>query len=264
MNKTITAGAINAPPMLLAFTELQHALFEFATLPVATPLLGMAPKGDGHPVLVLPGFTASDRSTAVLRQYLDTLGYTTFTWDLGRNLGPRSVGREGQHLQARLRAIHDQSGQKISLVGWSLGGVMARRLARHTPEAVRRVISLGSPFTGNPRATNVWRLYEGLSGERLDDEAALRRLREDEAALPVPATAIYSRSDGIVAWQNCMEPDGEATENIEVYGSHCGLPYNPAVLFAVADRLALRESEWVPFDRSGWRSVFYPAVKSSC
>ena len=259
--QTATADRIKPPSMLLALTEMQRAMFELSTLPAAAPILNMAPKGDGHPVLVLPGFTAGDRSTAILRRYLGGLGYRTFTWNLGRNLGPRSIGREGEHLLARLRAIHDETGEKVSLVGWSLGGVMARQLARLAPDAVRQVISLGSPFAGDPRATNVWRVYEGVTGQRIDDREVREQLRESNTPPPVPSTAIYSRSDGIVAWKNCVEPEAETSESIEVYGSHCGLGVNPAVLFAVADRLALPEGEWAPFDRGGWRSVFYPARK---
>jgi pimeloyl-ACP methyl ester carboxylesterase len=257
--QTATAERIKPPSMLLALTEFQRALIELSTLPAAAPILSMAPKGDGHPVLVLPGFTASDRSTAILRRYLNELGYRTFTWDLGRNLGPRSIGRQGEHLLARLREIHEETGQTVSLVGWSLGGVMARQLARRMPKAVRQVISLGSPFTGDPRATNVWRVYEGVTGQRINDADVREQLRESELPPPVPSTAIYSRSDGIVAWKNCIEPEADTSESIEVYGSHCGLGVNPAVMFAVADRLAQPEGEWAPFDRGGWRAVFYPS-----
>jgi len=256
--RTATVDRIRPPSVLLALAEMQRAMLELSTLPAAAPILSLAPKGDGHPVLVLPGFTATDRSTAVLRRYLDELGYRTFSWDLGRNLGPRSIGREGEHLLARLKAIHDSTGQKVSIVGWSLGGIMARQLSRWAPDAVRQVISLGSPFAGDPSATNVGGLYQALTGQSIDDPDVRKQLRESELPPPVPATAIYSRTDGIVAWQNCIEPEAATSETIEVYGSHCGLGVNPAVLFAVADRLALPEEQWAPFDRSGWRAVFYP------
>jgi pimeloyl-ACP methyl ester carboxylesterase len=245
---------------LLALTELPRALAELGSLPWASPLLATAPRGDGHPVLVLPGFTTSDKSTTILRRYLSRLGYDAHTWDLGRNLGPRAIGREGEKLVDRLNAVHELTGRKVSLVGWSLGGVMARMVSRRVPDAVRQVISLGSPFTGSPRATNVWRAYELLTGQRLDDSHTREQLRESATPPPVPSTAIWSREDGIVAWQNCVEPFHQNSDNIEVHGSHCGLGVNPAVLYAVADRLALPEDGWRPFDRAGLRALFYPSA----
>lgn len=227
-----------APSLLLALTELPRALIELAFLPFADRLLHSAPRGDGHPVLVLPGFIAGDASTALLRRYLTRLGYDVHGWALGRNLGPRAVGPEGEKLLARLHAIHRDAGDKVSLVGWSLGGVMARFLAHRAPEAVRQVVTFGAPFAGDPKATNVWRLYELLTGQRLDDHRALSQLAE--AALPpdVPCATIYSRGDGVVAWRNCVENGDHATEHIEVRGSHCGMAVNPTVLYAIATRLA--------------------------
>ncbi len=251
---------VRPPSPLLALTELPRALAEFGALPWAAPLLVTAPRGDGHPVLVLPGFTTSDKSTTVLRRYLTRMGYDAHTWDLGRNLGPKAIGREGEKLVDRLNAVHDMTGRKVSLVGWSLGGVMARMVSRRVPDAVRQVISLGSPFTGSPRATNVWRAYELLTGQRLNDSHTRRQLDESATPPPVPSTAIWSREDGIVAWQNCVEPFNDNSDNIEVHGSHCGLGVNPAVLYAVADRLALPEDGWTPFDRRGLRALFYPSA----
>jgi pimeloyl-ACP methyl ester carboxylesterase len=252
--------AVRPPSPLLALTELPRALAEFGSLSLAAPLLASVPRGDGHPVLVLPGFTTSDTSTAVLRRYLTRIGYDAHTWDLGRNLGPKAIGREGEKLVDRLNAVHEATGRKVSLVGWSLGGVMARLVSRRVPDAVRQVISLGSPFTGSPRATNVWRAYELLTGQRLDDKHTRSQLSESATPPPVPSTAIWSREDGVVAWQNCIEPFAENSDNIEVHGSHCGLGVNPAVLYAVADRLALPEGEWKPFDRRGLRALFYPSA----
>lgn len=250
--------AIRPPSALLALTELPRAIAELGSLPFASGWLASAPRGDGHPVLVLPGFIASDTSTAILRRYLKKLGYDAHAWELGRNLGPRAIGREGEKLVKRLRTIHELTGQKVSLVGWSLGGVMARLVARRTPDAVRQVISLGSPFTGNPRATNVWRTYQLLTGQRMDDAHTVNQLREVAATPAVPTTAIYTRADGIVAWQNCVEAPGVETDNIEVRGSHCGLGVNPAVLYAVADRLAQPADDWKPFVRDGMKAMIYP------
>lgn len=254
------SDAIRPPSPLLALTELPRALAELGSLPWAAPLLATAPRGDGHPVLVLPGFTTSDKSTAILRRYLTQMGYDAHSWDLGRNLGPKAIGREGEKLVDRLNAVHELTDQKVSLIGWSLGGIMARMVSRKVPDVVRQVISLGSPFTGSPRATNVWRAYELLTGQRLNDSHTRRQLDESATPPPVPSTAIWSREDGIVAWQNCIEPFSELSDNIEVHGSHCGLGVNPAVLYAVADRLALPEDAWTPFDRRGLRALFYPSA----
>ena len=251
---------ISPPSALLALTEVPRAAVEFAALHLAAaPLFLGAPKGDGHPVLVLPGFVTTDVSTAVLRGFLSRLGYKAFGWELGRNLGPRAIGREGERLLARLQAIHDLTGEKVSIIGWSLGGIMARQVARRLPGATRQVITLGSPFTGDPRASNVWKLYERLAGQKVDGAEVRAQMAESELPPPVPSTAIYSRGDGVVAWQNCLEPAAPATENVEVHGSHVGLGFNPSVLAVIADRLALAEGEWTPFAAKGLRSWFYPA-----
>ena len=247
--------AIAPPSKWLAWMEGQRACAELSALSVTSPFLQLAPRGDGHPVLVLPGFVTTDVSTWALRRYLSSLGYDVHAWELGRNIGPKSIGARGERLERRLEEIRAETGRKASLVGWSLGGIMARELARSQPDAVRQVITLGSPFTGNPHATNVSKLYEQLSGEKVDDP---RLLAKRARPPPVPSTAIFSKTDGIVAWRNCMEPAGELTDNIEVRGSHFGLVVNPAVLFAVADRLAQPERGWAPFARTGWRAAVYP------
>lgn len=251
--------AIEPPSAALALTEVGRALLELGTLPLAAPMLMTAKRGDGHPVMVLPGFVTSDISTTILRRYLTSLDYDAHAWELGRNLGPRAIGWEGEKLIARLDEIHAKTGRTVSLVGWSLGGVLARQLARRRPDLVRQVISLGSPFAGDPRATNVWKAYEFLTGQRLKDPDTQAQLRESETAPPVPSTAIYTKGDGVVAWQNCREPESATTDNIEVPGSHCGLGVNGLVLYAVADRLALPEGEWTPFERKGLRAIMYPS-----
>lgn len=254
------ADSVSAPSLLLALTEPMRAIFELGTIPMAAPLLSLAPRGDGHPVLILPGFMTSDRSTGVLRRFLSRMGYQPFTWDLGRNLGPKAIGYQGERLIERLDEIYEKTGRKVSLVGWSLGGMMARQLSRRRPDLVRQVITLGSPIVGNPRATNAWRAYQAMTGQRLEDPGAQEQLRESELPPPVPSTAIYTKEDGIVAWQNCMEPADALTDNIQVHGSHCGLGVNPVVLFAVADRLAQEEGTWKPFDRSSLiRQFAYPS-----
>jgi pimeloyl-ACP methyl ester carboxylesterase len=247
------------PPLALAMLELWRAGMELSALPWAAPVLGAAPRGDGHPVLVLPGFTAGDRSTVLLRRYLSGLGYEVHPWKLGRNYDHYSVGARGGRLAARIRAIHEADGRKVSLIGWSLGGMLAREAARHDPDSVRQVITLGSPFHGDPHASNAWRAFEAMTGQRMDSPAFARRMAAAVPPPPVPSTSIFSKSDGIVAWRNCLEAPDTYTDNIEVCGSHCGLVVNPPVLYAIADRLAQPEDAWAPFHRDGWRAAFYPS-----
>ncbi|ONF97766.1 esterase/lipase family protein [Sphingomonas jeddahensis] len=258
---TAAATCSKPPSAILALTELPRALLEFGLLPMAAPALASLPRGDGHPVLVIPGFNASDRSTRILRFYLRHMGYEAHSWDLGRNRGPRSIGDAGEKLIERIETIYARDSRRISIVGWSLGGIMARVISRRLPDKVRQVITLGAPFAGTPRATRVWRLYEYLSGHQIDDERALSYLSEGEMPLPFPSTAIWSRDDGIVPWASCVEPHCDTSDNIEVFGSHFGLPINAAVMYAIADRLAQPEDAWKPFDRRGlWRAMAYPSA----
>src|ERR1700755_2816233 len=264
---SVAAPTLSPPSRTLMFLE-GRAVSELGAFLGALPLLSLAPRGDGHPVLVLPGLVASDTSTRPLRGFLKSRGYATSGWRQGRNLGFRDGGedrvgslglRDGvQHAMVDLlRELSDSHGRKISLVGWSLGGLYARQLAKMMPDRVRQVITLGSPFAGNPRSTNAWRVYEMASGRRADEEDARFGGSLSETP-PVPTTAIFSRTDGICAWQGCMAQTTAASETIEVESSHCGMGHHPAVVYAVADRLAQAEGQWAPFDRSGWRAIVYP------
>ncbi len=244
--------AVTPPSRLLQLLE-GRVLWELGATVSAWPWLARVPKGDGHPVLVLPGLVASDLSTRLLRGYLRERGYYVHGWKQGRNLGLRK-GVE-QAMFDRLEALHEKHGRKVSIVGWSLGGLYARVLAKQRPDLVRSVITLGSPFAGSPRSTNAWRVYEWASGQKSDDPRAHERLRGE---LAVPATSIYSRTDGIVAWPSSIDEVGPISENIEVVASHLGLGVNPAVLYAVADRLAQPEDAWRPFVRTGLRAMVYP------
>ena len=162
-----------------------------------------------------------------------------------------------QQILDRVHDLRGRYGRKVSLVGWSLGGIFARQIAKLIPGDIRTVITLGSPFSGNPKATHAWRLYEFISGHRVDDQSvAFARSLADPP--PVPTTAIYSRGDGICAWQCCVEKRTAKSESIEVHGSHCGLGHNPAAVYAIADRLAQPEGQWQPFSRAGWRGFIYP------
>ena len=249
------AEAAVSPPSRLLFMLEGRAIPELFGFAAALPTLtALAPRGDGQPVLVLPGLTTSDRSTVALRRFLRAKGFRAYGWELGLNFGPRPGVEDG--LVARIEELQAKYDQKVSLVGWSLGGIYARQLAKMMPDHIRQVITMGSPFRGDPRATNAWRVYQMTSGQSVDEG---HRHMGGGIHLPpsVPTTAIYSRTDGICAWQNCIEAESALTENIEVKASHCGLGHHPAVVYAVADRLSQPEGQWRKFDRSGIRSAIY-------
>jgi len=250
-------SAAAAPSLLLALLEAPRALTEASALLPTHRLLKNLPPGDAHAVMTLPGFLASDRSTRVLRRYMRRWGYDAFRWEQGRNLGPNAINDLEALLDDRLQSLYEASGGKVSLVGWSLGGLLACEMARRNPQFVRCVITLGSP-TGDPRATNVWRLYEFMSGTAIDDASVQSRVRSLRNPLPdIPVTAIYSKSDAIVSWRIATLPPGEMVENIGVSTSHLGMGFNPAVLYLVADRLRQGEGEWAPFAINGMRNLFY-------
>ncbi len=239
------------PPPSLPLLALElRAPWEFGAVLPAWPVLQRAPKGDGHTVIVFPGLTAGDVTTSPLRRYLESRNYHTEGWGQGLNLGPRDGVLDAAKRQ--LQAAHEASGSKVSLVGWSLGGVYARELAKEMPERVRCVITLGTPFAGHHTSTNAWRLYQLASGRSIERETENYNLPE---APPVPTTSIYSRSDGVVAWRGSVQAPAAHnphTENIEVVASHFGIGLNPSAWWAVADRLGQPQGPgavWQPFQR---------------
>jgi pimeloyl-ACP methyl ester carboxylesterase len=235
--------AASAPGLMRLALEMR-APWELGAALAAMPFWRGAPRGDGHPVLVFPGLAAGDLTTLLMRRFLSAQGYAPYAWEQGLNFGPRPglleacIERVG-----RLRAEH---GCRVSLVGWSLGGVYAREIAKLLPDDVRGVVSLGSPFSGNPKATNAWRLYQLVSGEKEIDAARFAALK---VTPQVPTTSIFSRTDGVVAWQCSIENETATSENIEVHASHIGMGMNPMTLYALADRLAQPEGQWRRFDR---------------
>ncbi len=258
MKKKTTAPPMTPDDVLLPPGPLLLALegrmfWEFGASIAAFPLLRGSPSGDGHSVLVFPGLAASDISTLPLRAFLRERGYGAHGWNLRLNLGPRK-GVLDQSVE-RVRALRKSSGRRVSLIGWSLGGIYAREIAKLLPDDVRCVVTLGTPFTGSPKATNAWRIYEMASGHKLDDPKVLAQVRE---APPVPTTSIYSRTDGVVAWQCSVQRPGKRTENVELSASHIGMGVNPFAWYVLADRLAQAEGRWQPFHREGWRRWIYP------
>ena len=228
------------PPNLLKVLLEWRSLSEFSMSSLAVSLGRILPKGDGHPVLVLPGFMANHYSTVRLRRFIRLMGYRVYDWKLGRNIGP--VGQMEPAVLERIRYITLRNGRKPTLVGWSLGGVYARVIAHLAPETVRAIITLGSPVRFPHRST-ADTLYHRMRGDFQDPEY-LQQLADPP---PVPATAIHSRLDGIVNWQACMAQDSATSENIRVYGSHLGMGYNPTIYFLLADRLSQAEGDWQRF-----------------
>lgn len=247
------AGGPELPHRLLGAAELPRAAIDAASLLLTAPALAMAPRGDGHPVLVVPGFATTDAATVVLRRYLQFLGYAPERWNLGRKLGAKTVGLHYERLVARLEQVCAKSGGRATVIGWSMGGIMARVVARRRPHMVRQVVTLGAPFTGHPYANRAWRAYERISGHRLCHPVSRRHIEESRQPMPVPATSIYSKSDGVVAWECCLEAEGPCAENVEVRGGHYGLGMNPAALHAIARRLAAPAGRWRRLDHGDHR-----------
>lgn len=226
-----------------------------------TSILLRAPKGDGHPVLVLPGFVTGDHITRPLRMLIGDAGYAVHGWDGGLNRGMND--KTAAHLVARLKDVYARSGnRKVTLVGHSLGGIFARELAREYPDMVRGVVTLGSPFGMQSHDVPKWLgwLYdvinpEGKTADLANEDLVARAVTPP----PVPTTAIYSRKDGVVPWRSCINPKALQAENVEVSASHVGMIYHPLAVTAVLDRLAQPEGGWRAFEQGAYTS-FYPRV----
>lgn len=236
------------PSQVLNLTEPFRALVDLGVMQLADPWLNSQVGGDGHPVLVIPGFTASDRSTVVLRKFLSGLGYLPCGWKQGINFGIRHEDFEG--VAGLLMQLHEDYGCRVSLVGQSLGGIYARELAKQLPDLVRQVITLCSPFNDpDGDASHVSSLYRMFNPDHLTKSAQIRNEDWDLAAAPpVPTTAMFSKWDGVCHWRACLQHGGhDHVENIEVTASHTGMAVNAQTLFVIADRLAQRRRSWKPF-----------------
>lgn len=246
------------PHELLFATDPVRAIADLVALPLSLRLGRRAPCGSGQPVLVLPGLLANDLSTLPLRRFLRGQGFTVYGWQLGANVGPTLRVEAGLH--ERVDRIAQEHGRSVALVGWSLGGIYARLLAADVPELVAQVVTLGTPFAmeheGQTRAQGAYNRFEHLHapGRGLPVPAAVR------GPLPVPATSVWSRHDGIVSWRTSLERPSPTAENIAVLSSHLGLGHNPGVLWATADRLAQAPGRWQPFRPPGWLRPLFPSV----
>jgi pimeloyl-ACP methyl ester carboxylesterase len=236
------ARTMTSPSLALFGLEAVRAAFEF----VGGHLMDRRslPAGDGHPVILFPGLAADQTAMRPLHKLCEDLGYTVYDWGRGFNTGPvGDVDAWIEELGVQVQNVACAHDSTVSLIGWSLGGIYAREISRLMPGNVRQVITLGTPFAGDGDATNVGWLFRMLSGQAavVDDALALRM----RSTPPVPTTSIYSRSDGVVAWQACVEAcHHERAESVEVQASHIGLVWNPGVWSVIADRLAQPEGRW--------------------
>ncbi|MHA6721684.1 esterase/lipase family protein [Sphingomonas sp. RS2018] len=220
------------PPFRLLLAEGPRAAWTVARLAARWRSLGGA-AGTGT-VMVMPGLFNSDRSNIVLRAFLRRLGHDARGWGLGRNYGARTIGAEAEMLITAVERLAAQSGGPVALVGVSLGGIMARLVAQRRPDLVRCVVTVSSPYAAHPRATRVWRLFQWLTGDNVDDPKVDALRAEIAAPLSVPATAIWSASDGLVAGGACH---GDDCEGVEVVSGHLGVQIHPQALLAVAAAL---------------------------
>lgn len=256
---TMARPPVQPPRPALQVLE-QLAILEYGTIWATAAGLSARRDGDGSPVLVLPGFAGTDESTGVLRAVLRRRGYTVHGWGLGRNIGPHPHIVAG--LRRRLDELAQRHGTTVSVVGHSLGGVFARELARSDPAAVRQVVTMGSPFrlrTGD-RTSASW-LYDFLAPPD-DPYFTLTPPEHERPPLAVPATAIYSKTDGVVRWSACIEADGPLRQNIRVVGTHTGMACNLGAVVAVLDRVAQPEGGWQRFRPPPWARHLYrrPAI----
>lgn len=257
--RPLTAGFDRrlAPKWPLYATELHRAVAEGAAYAATERALRLlAVNGNDHPVLVIPGLMAGDGSTWPLRRFLRSLGYNAHGWRLGRNIGPTRRVESG--LREVFDELIDEYDRPATLIGWSLGGVFARELARERPDDVRQVIALGSPFRlAHPAETRALRAFERYSHLHVPADE-LPPPESTRPPLPVPSTSVYSELDGIVSSRACLEMPGPLRENVAVYGSHLGLGHNPAVLWVIADRLGQSDGDWMPFRAPWWARPLYP------
>jgi hypothetical protein len=254
-SSTGTTGRMTGPSIPLYLTEPARGLADLAVLPLAAGWLASAPRGDGHGVLVLPGLLASDMSTALMRRYLGWLGYEVHGWQLGRNVGPTELVLD--EMPRELARLARSTGGPVSIIGWSLGGIYARELARDHADLVRRVLTLGSPFTlTDPRQSRADGTYRRHSPEHAGARIPTRA--QIAEPITVPSTAVYSRRDGIVSWQTCIEAETALHENVEVRCGHLGFGVDPATLWLIADRLALPAGQQRRFRPASLLRTLYP------
>ena len=249
---------IDKPSKFLLYTDAFRAAMELASVNIFHLFKKYKKTGDGHPVLVIPGFLGSGVSTKLLRKFINKLGYVAYDWGLDRNMANFD---DLEFLSLKIDELYKKHRKKVSLIGWSLGGLYARQLAKVKKDKVRQVIMLGSPFNGANEPNNARWLFDYIKereGTAAIDPEILADLPNSP---PVPSTAIYSKEDGVVPWQVCVEREEDRYhQNVQVHGSHLGLGANPSVFYIIADRLPYHRGNWKPFRPKGkWATkLFFP------
>lgn len=237
---------IPAPSKALLACEFPRGALEYLSgLLSSFRLAESCPRGDGGPVMVLPGLGTTDSATSMLRKFLDDVGYAAYGWNRGRNCGPvGGVDAFVDNLVGDLERLDAHHGEPVRLIGWSLGGLYAREMAKRAPHLVRQVVTLGTPFNGTD-CTHGAALFEKLSGTSLHKDTALtRRLAQPPM---VPTVSVYSKTDGVVAWQASLNPDMPHLQNVELNEvSHLGMVSNPVVYRMLAAKLAAPAPGAVP------------------
>lgn len=235
---------ISKPSLFWLLTETTRASIEYGFNVPYNLFNRHTDTGDGHPVLVLPGFMATDLSTRPLRRFLNKSGYTAYGWDLGRNYAQEKFLDE---LIIKVEKLYLEHKQKITLIGWSLGGIYARQVAKDRPHLIRQIITLGSPFRAIHKPNHANWLHKLLTNGQGVDGVDPQLMEDIPLPAPVPTTAIYSKQDGIVPWNACIESEDDLHQNIQVNGSHLGLGVNNTVLDIIADRLRYSKENWVHY-----------------
>jgi pimeloyl-ACP methyl ester carboxylesterase len=197
---------------------------------------------------LLPGMLADDRSMRIVGAFLRSRGYEVLEWGMGRNRGP--LPGVFDTLLALLKSARRRTGHKVSVVGWSLGGTLARVLANRHPELIRSVVTLASPHTGNPKASHLNWLYERATGHAPGAHEAF--LREYSRTPDVPLTAVCTRIDGVIPWQSAFQESGPCAETVEVLCTHGAMGSSPIVMYVLAERLQQPEGQWRPFVPPWW------------
>jgi pimeloyl-ACP methyl ester carboxylesterase len=222
------------PPPLSGLIREIRGFLELPRLMFSVPDLARQSRGHGQPVLLLPGYGAGDGSTIILKSYLRLLGYQVRGWGLGRNSG--DVPDLFPRVLKRVSSFAHRTHQQVRLIGWSLGGYLAREAARERPDLVHRVITLGTPVIGGPKYTVVARRFQRRGMDMAAIEAEIES--RNQVSLRTPVTAIYSRADAVVAWEACIDQNGTYVEHVEVRTTHVGLGFSPEVYKIIAQRLA--------------------------
>ena len=252
----VTNVPVAPPHPVFGLAEGSRALSELGWFVLARRWLERGRSGHGRAVVVLPGQLADDWTTAPLRRLLSSVGYQTYGWRLGPNIGPTPKIIRG--LDRLIGEIGDRHRGPVSVIGQSLGGFLGAELERRHPGAVDRLITLGSPIAmTSPRQSRGHPYYRWFAVEHLAEYAL--DVWTKAAPLSIPSTSIYSRSDGVVRWQACLYPEGPLTENIAVHASHFGMGFHPAAIYAVLDRLAAPTDNWHKFAAPKHLRAYFPA-----